>query len=142
MKKPWLKFFAFALILALLSGYFVPTNSVQAAGSISLTTLDTAYTQDFNTLATTGTANTPVPTGWDLNETGTSSRNNGAYAASNGSDNAGDVYSFGATGNTERAFGSLQSGTLNPTIGASFTNNTGSNITALAITYTGEQWRL
>src|SRR5262249_51979245 len=28
-----------------------------------------------------------------------------------------------------------------PTIGAAFTNNTGQTITALAIAYTGEQWR-
>ncbi|MDZ7622859.1 MAG: hypothetical protein U5J96_00200 [Ignavibacteriaceae bacterium] len=33
------------------------------------------------------------------------------------------------------------SGTLTPTIGASFTNNTGSLITQIPITYTGEQWR-
>ena len=36
----------------------------------------------------------------------------------------------------------MQSGSLNPTIGASFTNNTGSTITELSISYTGEQWRL
>jgi hypothetical protein len=39
--------------------------------------------------------------------------------------NTGDTYSFGAASNTERAFGGLQSGSLNPTIGAAFTNNTG-----------------
>jgi hypothetical protein len=36
----------------------------------------------------------------------------------------------------------LQSGSLAPTIGACFTNNTGGTITSLAIAYTGEQWRL
>jgi Lamin Tail Domain len=43
---------------------------------------------------------------------------------------------------TERALGGLQSGAVIPTFGASFTNNTGSVITALNIGYTGEQWRL
>ncbi|MEI9909021.1 MAG: T9SS type A sorting domain-containing protein [Bacteroidota bacterium] len=38
--------------------------------------------------------------------------------------------------------GFLRSGTLISTIGAAFTNNTGSAITALSISYTGEQWRL
>src|SRR5205085_812459 len=40
------------------------------------------------------------------------------------------------------ALGGLQSGTLIPLIGAKFTNNTGSTITALDVAYTGEEWRL
>ena len=36
----------------------------------------------------------------------------------------------------------MRSGTLIPLIGASFTNNTGFVITDLAVSYTGEQWRL
>jgi predicted extracellular nuclease len=119
----------------------LPMPRVQAAGTISLSILGNAYTQDFNTLATTGTVNTTLPTGWDLSETGTSSRNNAAYAASTGSDNAGDIYSFGASGNTERAYGGLHSGTLDPIVGASFTNNTGGTVTSLLLSYTGEQWR-
>jgi uncharacterized protein len=128
----------------LLSGGILPITAspALAAGSIPLTALDTPYTQDFDTLANSGTANTFLPNGWDLAETGTSSRNNGAYAASTGSDNAGDVYSFGASASIERAYGTLLSGTLTPTIGASFTNSTGSTITTLAIAYVGEQWRL
>jgi len=97
------------------------------------------YTQDFNTLALSGTSST-VPAGWLFSESGTNA--NTIYTAGTGSGNAGDTYSFGAASNTERAFGGLQSGTLNPTIGAAFTNNTGGAITSLAIAYTGEQWRL
>ncbi len=111
------------------------------AGTVSLTALGTAYTQDFNTLANTGTSNV-LPTGWDLAEAGTSANANGQYAAGTGSGNGGDTYSFGAAGTTDRAFGTLLSGTLTPTIGASFTNNSGSTITSLAISYTGEMWRL
>src|SRR5262249_55217324 len=98
-------------------------------------------TQDFDTLANSGTSNT-LPVGWFLSESGTSAANNGLYAAGTGSGNAGDVYSFGAAGSTERAFGTLLSGTLTPTIGASFTNNTPTPITSLTISYAGEQWRL
>ena len=132
------------LSAVLLGGGVLPITALPAlaAGSIPLTALDTPYTQDFDTLATSGTANTFLPNGWDLAETGTSTRNNGAYAASTGSDNAGDVYSFGALASIERAYGTLLSGTLTPTIGASFTNSTGSTITTLSIAYVGEQWRL
>jgi len=73
-------------------------------------------------------------------ETGTNA--NTTYTAGTGSSLTGDTYSFGATASTERAFGGLQSGTLVPTIGASFTNNTGGTIASLAIDYFGEQWRL
>jgi hypothetical protein len=111
------------------------------SGSISLTTLGTAYTQNFDTLANTGTTNNLTINGWFLDETGSSTRNNGQYAAGTGSDNTGDAYSFGASGSAERAFGGLLSGTLNPTIGAQFTNNTGFTVTALDISYIGEMWR-
>jgi hypothetical protein len=115
------------------------TINASGGSSISLTTLGSPYTQNFNTLASTGTSST-VPTGWAFNESG--SYANTTYTAGNGSGTAGDTYSFGATSSTERAFGGIQSGSLTPTIGANFTNNTGSTITSLAISYTGEQWRL
>src|SRR5687768_9628182 len=92
------------------------------------------YTQNFNTLALSGTSST-VPAGWLFSESGTNA--NGTYTAGTGSSNTGDTYSFGPSANTERAFGGLQSGSLNPTVGAGFTNNTGGTITTLAITYTG-----
>jgi predicted extracellular nuclease len=116
------------------------TFGAAGVGSVSLATLGVAYGQDFDTLAATGTANTTLPTGWFLSETGTNSDD--AYAAGTGSNNAGNTYSFGAAGSPERAFGGLLSGSLNPTIGASFTNDTGSTINSLAISYTGEQWRV
>jgi predicted extracellular nuclease len=112
------------------------------SGSVGLTALGSAYTQDFNTLANTGTTNNITINGWYLNETGTAARNNGQYAFSTGSDTSGDVYSFGATSNTERAYGTLFSGTLTPTLGAQFTNNTGSTLTSLDVSYIGEMWRL
>lgn len=106
-------------------------------GQISLIGSGT-YSEDFNTLANTGTSST-VPTGWAFSETGTNA--NGLYAAGTGSSNAGDTYSFGSTASTDRAFGGLLSGSLVPTIGAQFQNSTGFTITQVPITYTGEQWR-
>ena len=111
------------------------------SGSISLGTLGSAYTQNFDTLANTLTTNSLTVNGWYLNELGSSAANNGQYAAGTGSGTGGDVYSFGAAASAERAFGTLLSGTLTPTIGAQFTNNTGSMVTALDISYVGEMWR-
>jgi len=99
------------------------------------------YGQDFNTLAS-GSASVVLPTGWAILETGTSAAANGQYATGPGSSGTGDTYSFGAEGTTERALGSLRSGTLMPVFGACFSNNTGAPINALDIAYTGEEWRL
>lgn len=136
--------FLVAVMSGLLSTAGLPlaASPALAAGTISLTALDMAYTENFDTLATTGETNTALPLGWDLSESGGGARDNEAYAAGTGSSNTGDTYSFGAAAIAERAFGGLQSGTLIPIIGASFTNNTGSPITALDVSYVGEQWRL
>jgi predicted extracellular nuclease len=108
---------------------------------ISLT--KTKYTQNFDSLANTGTSSL-LPDGFTLTEVGGTSGNtaNTMYSAGTGSSNAGDTYSFGATNSTERALGTLQSGSNVSTIGASFTNDTGETITALQISFTGEQYRL
>src|SRR5437764_4929258 len=89
------------LILALV----ISIVRTSAAGSISLTALGTAYTQNFDTLANSGTSST-VPTGWAFSESGTNA--NTTYTAGTGSSTTGDTYSFGASGNTDRAFGGLQ----------------------------------
>ena len=144
MNKSLFKVFSLITILALMLAA-VPRQSAQAlgggSGSVSLTTLGSAYTQDFNTLANTGTTNNLTINGWYLNEAGSSSANNGQYNTGTGSGTGGDVYSFGTAASTERAFGTLFSGTLTPTIGAQFTNNTGNTVTSLDISYIGEMWR-
>jgi hypothetical protein len=113
--------------------------SNRGEGQVSLTGFGTTYTQDFNTLGNSGESNV-LPVGWALVETGTNA--NGNYNAGTGSDNIGDTYSFGLASTTERGFGEQQSISLLPTIGASFTNNTGSLIGSLIISYKGEQWRV
>ncbi len=109
---------------------------------ISITATGTAFTQDFNTLANTGATNaiSTLPIGWTFTETGTGA--NTTYAADNGGSNSGNTFSYGASAATDRALGGLQSGSVIPTIGASYINNTGATINSLTITYTGEQWRL
>jgi hypothetical protein len=99
MNKSLFKMFSVITILALLM-MALPMQSTEAAGSVILTTFGSAYNEDFNTLASSGTSST-VPNGWDFSESGTNA--NTLYTAGTGSGNAGDTYSFGATSNAERA---------------------------------------
>lgn len=125
------RFFALAALAA---------ASLSANAAINLNTGSLSYSQNFDSLASTGTANSALPAGWAFSESGTNA--NTTYAAGTGSDNAGNTYSFGSAGNTDRALGGLLSGSVIPTFGASFTNLASSSIISLAISYTGEQWRL
>ena len=102
------------------------------------------YSQSFDTLSNTAgsTTNTALPTGWLLNETGGGARDNEQYAVDTGASNTGDTFSYGAAGSTERALGSIRSGTLIATYGACFTNQTGATLANIDVGYTGEQWRL
>src|ERR1051326_2871444 len=97
-------FFLAALIVSLfLIRFFL--RPAHAAGSISLASPGT-YTQNFDTLANTGTSST-VPTGRDFSEFGTNADT--TYTAGTGSSTTGDTYSFGTTSSpTDRAFGGLQ----------------------------------
>ncbi|NUQ81989.1 MAG: T9SS type A sorting domain-containing protein [Bacteroidetes bacterium] len=115
----------------------ITDNDVNA---VNIAAVNSAVTQDFNTLATAGTTNSTLPTGWLFSETGTSA--NTTYAASDGTSNGGNTYSLGTGTDTDRAFGGLQSGSVIPVVGGAFINNTGVTVTELAISYTGEQWRL
>ncbi|TMJ18332.1 MAG: hypothetical protein E6G92_00275 [Alphaproteobacteria bacterium] len=122
----------------------VPQNAVPP--TIALNLSGATYSQDFDSLANTANTsnNTTTPDGWTFNETGGGARDNEQYAVDptvGGGSTTGDTYSYGSQASSERAFGQLRSGTLISTIGAAFTNTTGGTITALAISYDGEQWR-
>ncbi|MHC1775287.1 MAG: beta strand repeat-containing protein [Lentimicrobium sp.] len=108
-----------------------PNGWTSSGGSVT-------YSENFNSLASTGTS-AVIPAGWVFAETGTGA--NTTYTAGNGSSPTGDTYSFGTTAG-DRTLGGLLSGSLNPTIGASFLNSTGTLVQTVNIAYTGEQWRL
>ena len=55
---------AASVALATALGTLVAAPPALAAGSVSLSALDSAYTQDFNSLASTGTSSV-TPSGWD-----------------------------------------------------------------------------
>jgi len=117
----------------------------QAFGTIflddafSVAAVNTAYTENFDSLAQSGNSST-TPTAWTRAETLSSA--NTVYTANNGGSTTGDTYSYGTTSQTDRALGGLRTGSLAPTIGAYFKNDTGSTINSLTIAYTGEEWRL
>lgn len=104
------------------------------------------YSQDFNSLATSGSANpwadnVTLP-GWYSSRNGT---NTASYRAGDGSNNTGDLWSYGVTGAgdlEDRALGSVASGSATPiAFGVRFFNNTESTFTNISLSYTGEQWR-
>jgi len=104
------------------------------------------YSEDFNSLATSGsgnpwTDNSTLP-GWYATRNGT---NVASYRAGDGSNNTGDLWSYGVagTGNlADRALGSVASGSATPiAFGVRFHNDTAATVTNVSVSYTGEQWR-
>jgi uncharacterized protein len=114
------------------------------------------YTQNFDTLATTGTgatntwSNDTTIGGWSLfNKDGAAI---GTYNADTGTSNTGSFYSYGAsTTATDRALGGAASGGAyfgTPASGAvagwmafAANNGTGATINTLNVSFNGEQWR-
>lgn len=120
-----------------------PSSAITNGGSI--TTLNSPLTENFNTLATAGTANA-----WSDNSTigglyaqfGAVPTNPTVYIADAGTSNTGGIHSHGTGTNTERALGSVGSNTTGDIFfGFNLTNNTGTTITSLDVSYIGEQWR-
>jgi hypothetical protein len=120
-----------------------PSSAITNSGNI--TTLDAPLTENFNTLATGGTANP-----WSDNSTiggmyaqfAAVPTNPTAYIADAGGNNTGGIHSYGTGTNTERALGSVGSNTTGDIFfGFKLTNSTGNTITSLDVSYVGEQWR-
>ena len=117
--------------------------ALPASAQVALTTLGTAYTQNFDTLPSSGSiawSNNVTLTGWYHARTGSGT----SLVADIGSSNAGNFYSYGAASSTDRALGSV--GSSNAAVGNLFyglrlKNATGTTITSLDVAYTGEQWR-
>lgn len=113
------------------------------------------YTQNFDSLATTGTANAwsnnaTIP-GWNLFAQPAPGTAITTYRADDGAGNSGSFYSYGSTGSSDRALGGLGSGGAYfgaPVSGAvagwiafAATNNTAAALTSVTIGFNGEQWR-
>ncbi len=113
------------------------------------------YVQNFDSLATTGTANPwsngETLAGWYLFRQPAPGAAITTYDAGSGTSTTGAFYSFGAAGSSERALGGLGSGGAywgSPASGAvagwialAATNATGADIGSLTLSFDGEQWR-
>lgn len=116
--------------------------AASAQATVSVTSTAFNYSQSFDSLASTGSTafvNDTTLVGWSLfRAAGTSL----AVASGTGSSNAGGFYSFGSAGSSERALGSVASGstgTLNYAL--ALTNNSGVALNSFTLNFDGEQWR-
>ncbi|HMH44648.1 MAG TPA: hypothetical protein VK557_14255, partial [Pyrinomonadaceae bacterium] len=115
---------------------------VPLTGGGSITALGSPLTENFDGLSST------VGTGvaWTDNSTISGAyTSQTTYNVATGSSTTGAMYSFGVAGAnpvTDRALGAINSNTTGDIFyGFKLTNNTGANIGALVVSYTGEQWR-
>jgi len=127
----------------ILSALVLAAFAASASAQVALTTLDAPYAQNFDALPASGSAqwsNNATILGWYTARTGTGT----TIVADTGASNAGNLYSYGAAGDGDRALGSIGSGGAAAGsffYGVRLQNNTGATITSLDVSYTGEQWR-
>ncbi len=127
---------------------------VAAFGQISYT--GGVYVQDFNSLPAAGTFSLAGPgphafaaapisaaglTGWSFALVPGSTASDARFAVGSGTSSSGSVFSYGVSGQNERALGSLASTSVISRFGAVIVNDTPNVITRVSIFYTGEQWR-
>lgn len=131
--------------LLLTSAVALLTTAVHAQILIS-TNAGNAYSQNFDSLATTGSGiawanNTTLPGWYAGQQSGTLT----TYRTAGGELNAGALYSFGTNGVgtiADRTLGSVSSGTPNTiAYGIRIQNDTADVVTNILVSYTGEQWR-
>jgi RHS repeat-associated protein len=115
-------------------------------GQVVYQSLEDVYTQNFNSLPSTGSTYTwtdnSTIAGWYAANSGSLSFN--PAGVTTGSTTTGNLYSFGSSGASDRALGSIGSGSSNAGgffYGVKLTNDTGVTINAITISYVGEQWR-
>jgi trimeric autotransporter adhesin len=128
------KLFTIKFLLPLL---FLGVSGMKIFGQVSIPAAGVPVTQDFNTLAISGTTNTwtdnTTIAGWYSNRV--------VYLADAGTSATGGLYSYGTAATSERALGGLSSGSASPIFGVRLVNNTGGTISGLTISFRGEQWR-
>ncbi|GGG37124.1 T9SS type A sorting domain-containing protein [Hymenobacter glacieicola] len=145
--------YSFGFFMRGLLGLALSASAVSASAQTTTPTGPTpisvtagaVYSQNFDGTATTGTATTTAyPAGWAgvrLSGTGTANEAFATLAITDGSANSGAVYSVGTTNATDRAMGSIASGSTVPAFGAVFINGTGAAVTRVNVALRGEQWR-
>ena len=127
------------LFLALIVGLLTQVGTAQAAGTISLTTLGGTYTEDFNTLASSGTSSDGADRVDVLRDRHQRQYSCMRPARAHRTPATPTASARPPAPNAPSA--DCSAARLTPLVGAQFTNNTGATITSLGVAYTGEQWR-
>ncbi|RSK36129.1 Calx-beta domain-containing protein [Hymenobacter metallilatus] len=128
--------------MALLAALGGLGSAAQAQTPVPFT--GTAYTQNFDGFTPAGTT---YPDGWSGVRLAGSGTANAVLTPMVLADNStgGGTYNAGpnagTTGDTDRALGSLASGSTAPAFGAAFINQSGAAIAQLTVTGRAEQWR-
>ncbi len=121
--------------------------------TISYTTAGASYAQNFDGMPSTGAytlsgtgplslQSSPINStnlhGWSIADTTGQPLK---FTVDNGGSNTGSTFSYGTTGASDRALGSLASASIIPSVGAVFVNDTGATLDQISLSYIGEQWR-
>jgi hypothetical protein len=124
-----------------------------AQAQVSLSSASQTYSQNFDSLTTSTSAqtwtNNSTLAGWGLYTS--AGQDIASYFGDTGSTNSGSFKSFGAAGSSDRAlggvtsgnayFGSPASGNVAGYIALALNNTTGASLDSLTLSYAGEQWR-
>ena len=136
------------LCFVLGAALFASNSPLGAAGSSGSGAISVSSSvpvvQEFDSLTNAGAVpSNALPLGWYLTELDSGAAADGQYLPGTGSGTSGGAYSFGtAAGNSERALGSVGSGTVQPIhYGARLKNIGPGPIISLAISFYGEMWR-
>ncbi|MFD2245705.1 T9SS type A sorting domain-containing protein [Pontibacter ruber] len=127
---------------------FFLASPESTTAQVSMGRFITTYSQNFNGLPASGTGTWDdgqyyFP-GWTVKRTVASS----TITANSGGSNTSGLYSYGSTGTSDRALGSISSIPSGLKVSAQFAyglllqNNAGTSITSLDISFFGEQWRV
>ncbi len=128
-------------------GANVAVAQISYSGGTYSETFDGIYGVNGNgmTMANVGAvgAQDAIPTlpNWQAARVAGSGTGTFALFGDNGSSNTGRLYSYGGISLSDRALGSLGSGTTVPGFGAAFLNASADTYTSIAISYDREVWR-
>ncbi len=137
----------------------VQNNDPEPLSYVSIVSTNTAsYTQNFDGLGTNTVANAFSATsgartalaallqtssldGWYAGKRAGNGTTALSLVASIGGDNSGGIYNLGASGNSDRALGTMSSSSTTPAFGALIKNDTTNILTGLKLSFTAEFWR-
>jgi hypothetical protein len=98
-----------------------------------------SYTENFDSMGASGTS---YPAGWSgVRYAGTGAAGPLTLSATAGATTTGGLYNVGTSGDSDRAVGTLASGTTIPRFGLQLVNNSGTTFDEITFSGLSEQWR-